>query len=299
MNFFLLLCGAFASSVLAANIDAPTVDGTIIVDASDISVYEQSNESVVAVAAPSVSADRVDATVVSAVVIENVSASAVDVSAVRALSADDSTEIASRTVFNTGDFVSLGGLAQSPSLNGVIGMIQNPSYPSPTNPNETRVQVLVAVSNNIRRFGEQVNGEVIGPKQCLKSMLVKPENLGEVAYGMARERTLDEILAEMQHENRDNGNGSTFRMPSAFHRERLSEQDIRVLDHIVQLIAALVGPRSERILTNPATYDKIRLIGAWIMAHYGFQAAVHVCKANRSYHPYIERAWNRIGQWQA
>lgn len=31
----------------------------------------------------------------------------------------------------------------------------------------------------------------------------------------------------------------------------------------------------------------------------GFHAAVCVCEATRAYHRYTERAWHRIGQWEA
>lgn len=197
-----------------------------------------------------------------------------------------------------GDLVAINGLTASVSLNGYVGLVQKVDVPSRSNPNELRVQVLVALSKDIRQFGDEVNGTVISAKQCMKSSLIKAENLGPIHYLNPRERSAGEILAEMLvFENESEGTIS--RIPSSFHREELTADQIEVTNRVICLIASIVGPESCKILDDDATYEKVRLIGAWLLANYGWDSAVRVCEANSNYYHPIERAWHGIGRWLA
>jgi hypothetical protein len=60
-----------------------------------------------------------------------------------------------------------------------------------------------------------------------------------------------------------------------------------------------IAKTPESVLTDKSAKEKIREIGQEIYNQHGHAGMVAVCEYNRQYHPFIERAWDHIGQWLA
>jgi hypothetical protein len=70
-----------------------------------------------------------------------------------------------------------------------------------------------------------------------------------------------------------------------------------VVEYVDRISAIAASPES--VLTDSSVEVKVREIGREIYELRGHEGMVAVCEYNRSYKPYIERAWDGIGSWLA
>jgi hypothetical protein len=76
-----------------------------------------------------------------------------------------------------------------------------------------------------------------------------------------------------------------------------SDASPRVKEYFDRIKAVASTP--ELVLRDAAIEAKVQEIGQEIHRELGHDGMVAVCEYNRQYHPFIERAWNLIGDWMA
>ena len=108
-------------------------------------------------------------------------------------------------------------------------------------------------------------------------------------------RSLEELFSRFGYESVFGfTSGAT---PSRSGASTAADAPAYVVDYFNRIAAVATEPA--HVITVPRVEAQVRAIGQEIYDNHGHRGMVAVCEYNRQYKAYIERAWDRIGQWLA
>lgn len=173
-----------------------------------------------------------------------------------------------------GNFYTISNLVKKPEYNDSIVVVQKPENA------DGRVQVLMADDECLRNFlwGQDYD-------KCMRSILIKSENLTPVDWNKPAERPLDEIMAL-----------AIKGIFSSYVPREVTATETETLDRIVLIIRAMCLDNA-RALSLPEVLQKLRLLGAWVNQRFDHHAMVYVCESYEPLRRTIEYLWDGISVW--
>lgn len=179
-----------------------------------------------------------------------------------------------------GNFYQIKGLVKHTKFNDSYALVLG-------GPNENgRVSVLAPIISKIMNSSNEDSGD-FNSEDYFAEILIKPENL--VSFNWNR----PEILSEIEAWARFNTSGVYRRLQVV----PLTEEEIKVLEGIMNLLRKLINSDISKYSTDDAIIARVRVIGVMICQTYGYSSFAYVSENDPSMHPFLPRAWDIIRKW--
>lgn len=173
-----------------------------------------------------------------------------------------------------GNFYTISNLVKKPEYNDSIAVVQKLENA------DGRVQIMMADDECLRNFlwGQDYN-------KCMRSILIKSENLTPVVWNKPAVRPLEEII-ELAFKG----------FFTSYVPREVTATETEILDRIVLIIRAMCLDNPD-VLFAPEVEQKLRLLGAWVNQRFDHHGMVYVCESHEPFRRNIESLWHGISVW--